>query len=275
LPKASTRLGVQAHEVEVGKDLALPLFAYNFSDRPLKGTVSVASAPKGWRLSPQRHSIDIPPSDRRPIEMTLRIPPSHRSALTGDAIKLRGNFGTAGHATLAFRLMAAPLKLKPVKTKPLASANDPGRWRDNIVHGATMRHGPAADGGVCFEMQFGQADPWGYPRLELGPEERPDASIDGLALTVQLLEGEGHVRAQFIEDDGAAYVATMQIDGTNRAPQRALALFHEAKWGSHSKPDANDRLDPERIRTVLVGINSKRGSRVKMVVRDLAWVGYH
>ncbi|MBN1343401.1 MAG: hypothetical protein JXQ73_12010 [Phycisphaerae bacterium] len=274
LPQATTRLGVQAHEVDAGTDQPLPLFAYNFSDRPLQGTVTLASAPKAWQLTPQRQSIEIPPSDRRPIEMALHIPPNHRSALLGDEIKLRGDFGQAGHTMLAFRLIAAPSKLQPATTKPLKAANDPGRWKDNIVGGATMQHGPAPDGGVRFEMHFGQSDPWGYPRLDLRPDEHPDPSIDGLALTVQLLEGHGDVRVQFIEEGGSAYVAKVQFDPSKREPQRALALFQEAEYGSYSKPDANNRLDPDQIRTVLVGINAKRDSTVKMTVRDLAWVGF-
>ena len=61
-------------------------------------------------------------------------------------------------------------------------------------------------------MQFADADPWAFPRLQLAAEEVPDNKIDGLALTIQLLEGTGTVRVQFVEANGAELFQYMDGD---------------------------------------------------------------
>ena len=137
-----------------------------------------------------------------------------------------------------------------------------------------MSHGQSPTGGVLFEMRFGKSDPWGYPRLRLEPGEIPDDTMDGLTLVVQVLEGTGNVRVQFIEENGAAYLTEIGIDADARTPQKAFARFSQARWGSYSRPDPDGKLQPRNIRTVLVGINSKRESRVRMVVSGLTWVRF-
>jgi hypothetical protein len=132
----------------------------------------------------------------------------------------------------------------------------------------------AADGGVAFEMKFSDTDPWAYPRLRLLPEEAPDGQVDGLALTVQLLQGKGTVRVQFVEEGGAAYVTEIGVKAEAQTPQRVVALFEGAAWGPYSPPDADGALQPERIRSVLVGINSEKHATVRMTIGDLAWVSY-
>ena len=134
-----------------------------------------------------------------------------------------------------------------------------------------MNHAPAQHTGTLFEMQFADTDPWAFPRLPLASKEVPDNQIDGLALTVQLLEGTGNVRVQFVEANGASYLVEAGVDPDNRSPQRVVVLLRHGRWGPFSNQDPDGRLQPTNIRTILVGINSRQHTKVRMVVDDLEW----
>ena len=49
-------------------------------------------------------------------------------------------------------------------------------------------------------------------------------------------------------------------------------MFHNRIWGPSSPRDPDGRLNPETIRAIMVGINSKRQAAVKMVVSDPVWI---
>ena len=154
----------------------------------------------------------------------------------------------------------------------IASADVAENWRDNIVAGASISHHPHSPKATLFKMQFADSDPWCYPILKLKDNEIPDGSFSGLALTVQLLEGEGIVRVQFVEETGTRYAVETNFKAGLRKPQQLRAMFHNRLWQQSSPRDPDGRLRPEDIRAVMVGINSKRNSTVKMVVSDLAWI---
>ena len=162
------------------------------------------------------------------------------------------------------------ISIKLANTLPIPSARDAENWRDNIVEGASMSHRAHSPEGVLFEMQFAESDPWCYPMLELKDDEIPDSSFRGLALTVELLEGEGTIRVQFVEARGAQYVADTHYKAALKKPQRLLATF-SGTLRRPTPPDPDGRLNPENIRKIMVGINSKRNSRVKMSVSNLQW----
>ncbi len=167
-------------------------------------------------------------------------------------------------------LCSPVVSVKLANTLPIASAQDTDNWRDNIVEGASMSHRAHSPKGTLFEMQFAESDPWCYPILELQDNEIPDSSFRGLALTVELLEGEGAIRVQFVEDNGAQYVADTNFKTQLPRPQRVRAMFS----GSLRRPtpaDPDGRLNPQNIRKIMVGINSKRQAGVKMAVSNLEW----
>ncbi len=274
LPASAARLGVQAYALEPGRTNDLPLFVYNFSDRAASGTVKIEQPPSAGAAELSAHSLTLPPMGRRRLLVRVSLPQAGRPLLEGSLVRVRGEFGAAGRPVIAFRIAADLAKLEPRFVRPLPGADRADRWENNIVGGATMTRAPARPAGVLFHMRFGDSDPWAYPRLRLSPTERPDDSFDGLRLTVQVLEGEGTVRVQFIEECGAAYVATLNVNPARRTPQRVVAFFKRSRWGSFSRRDPDGALQPRRIRAVLVGVNSRRRSEVKMLVRSLAWVRY-
>jgi hypothetical protein len=231
-------------------------------------------APKGWSARTPAERIEMDPMERKPVALKVTVPTSGTSAVFGDWVKMRWNFGPLGESVLALRLAAPAGQVEPAAVRPLAFANEPARWEDNVMRGASMRRLPAEDGGVAFAMQFAETDPWGYPRLPLPEDARPQAGDHGLALTLELAEGPGVVRVQFIEEGGAGYLAGTGMTAAAPGPQRVFVLFRHAMWGAYSEIDPNGELDPEQISAVLVGINSEEHAAVRLVARDLAWVRY-
>jgi hypothetical protein len=69
-------------------------------------------------------------------------------------------------------------------------------------------------------------------------------------------------------------VGELPYDFKKGGRQNVAAFFEKAGWGGHSRPDPDGKLSPAEIHGVMVGINAKRGSRVRYAVGDLRWVGY-
>ncbi|MCP4644121.1 MAG: endo-1,4-beta-xylanase [bacterium] len=274
LPKASTMLAKQAHEVMPGREVSIPVWVYNFGDGPVTGSLALDRAPKRWHVNVPDTQVTLAPLERKQVMLQVVVAENGRDAVSGGWIRISGQFDGVGEPVLAFRLAVAASKLKPSATHPIPGAHDATRWQDNIMRGAAMSHETDPDGGVRFAMQFRDTDPWAYPRLNLADEERPPAGMEGLSLVVEVEEGMGDVRVQFIEDSGATYLAEVAVNPELRTPQRVTATFETAQWGSYSRPDPDGVLQPETIRTVLVGVNSRKQSTFKMSVRDLAWVRY-
>ena len=169
-------------------------------------------------------------------------------------------------------LCSPVVSISLANTIPIVSADIADNWRDNIVPGASMSHHPYSPKGTLFKMQFADSDPWCYPILTLKDKEIPDSSFRGLALTVQLLEGEGIVHVQLVEKSDTRYAVETNFKAGMRQPQQVRAMFNNRLWQASSPRDPDGRLNPESIKAVMVGINSKRHSTVKMVVSDLTWI---
>lgn len=200
-----------------------------------------------------RAEIKLPSAELQSAE-TLEFVALSRSLIDGNCV------------TLCSDVTAVKL----AETLPIVSGEDADNWRDNIVEGASMSRRAHPPKGVLFEMQFAESDPWCYPILDLKDAEIPDGSFRGLNLTVELLEGEGTIRVQFVEDGGAQYVADTHYKADLPGPQRVRAMF-SGSLPRPTPPDPDGRLNPEKISKIMVGINSKPKSRVIMAVSGLEW----
>jgi len=274
LPVQTIRLDNQAHQVEPGAESALPLFAYNFSQTPVTGSIEIENAPAQWNAQLSVKRLDLRPMERKNVTLRIHTRASGRDLMTGEWIRLRGHFGEAGSPVLAFRLAADLARLTPSQVKHVATGNSSTHWQDNIVPKAVMSHRAAQPTGVLFDMRFTDTDPWAYPRLKLAERDVPPDDCDGLAVTLQILKGSGAVRVQFVESSGASYIAETGADASNRELQRCVVLFRHAKWAAHSHADPDRHLRPSDIQTIMVGVNSERDSEFTMRLHRLEWIKF-
>jgi hypothetical protein len=277
-PHGTANLVSQAYMRKAGQASGFEVVVYNFADHPVKGVIRSEELPAGFHLEPASWQVAIEPMGRQTLAGQVTLPGTRRVLLSCDGksntVKLRGDFGRDGRPVLAFDNTVRLTEVTPAAIRPIVSALKPDAWKDNIVHGASMTHHPLAPNGMQFEMRFGKSDPWGYPAVTLAEDEVPADDLDGLALTIQVLEGKGTFRVQFIQNDGSSYLATIPISANVRTQQRAVCLFSDTSWGSWSKPDRGDKLQPSQIRKVLVGVNSKKDSKVSYVVSGLEWIRF-
>ena len=87
------------YQIEPNKPYNLHMFAYNFSNEPVKGTIRVLGKPSDGVMDKETWNISIDSMQREPIEASLTIPADQDGTL-----KLSGDFGPAGKPVLAFRL---------------------------------------------------------------------------------------------------------------------------------------------------------------------------
>lgn len=274
LPQAQTLLGLQAHQIKAGGENIVPVAVYNFSDRNVAGTLKLERAPTSMTVVSPVRKLVLRPMERQVIGLKVALrQPAGRAAMFGETVCLRGVFGAAGTPVLAFRLACDPSAVTPVREWPLACAAQTDVWADNIVGGARMTHA-AQDGRMVFTMDFGEQDPWGYPRLKLDDAQRPPEGADGLMAEIEVLEGSGTLRVQFIEQGGSAYLTELPYRFEEGGKQNLVAFFDKASWGSHSRPDADNKLSPAEISGVMIGINARRNSRVRLAIGHLRWVRY-
>jgi hypothetical protein len=101
----STKLDRQAHTVPSGKETNLNLFAYNFSDKAVSGTITTEHIPQGYKLVQGRWEITLEPMERKRLPARVTIDASGSDTANEGWIKLQGNFADAGRPVLAFRLV--------------------------------------------------------------------------------------------------------------------------------------------------------------------------
>ncbi len=112
MPPASKRevseqpwAGVHAHVVDVSRPVSLELYAYNFSDTTVRGTISAERTQTGWKLVDDRFDVTLEPMQRKRLTCkAVKSAHAHQHS-TDSWIKLRGDFSDAGRPTLAFRLL--------------------------------------------------------------------------------------------------------------------------------------------------------------------------
>jgi hypothetical protein len=95
------------HQVEPEKQIDLPLYIYNFSDKTARGTIAVEHAPAGWKLTPNTWNVTLQPMAREQLPCRFLVPRQPNDKTTDTWIKLKGNFGATA-PVLAFRLITSP-----------------------------------------------------------------------------------------------------------------------------------------------------------------------
>jgi hypothetical protein len=103
VPRERTDLERSAYRVEAGKPATLPVFAYNFSTRKVRGTLRVQTPEPCQAAFPTE--IELAPGERRELELKLRF--DGQPVPGADAIRLSGDFGKAGRPVMSLRLSSA------------------------------------------------------------------------------------------------------------------------------------------------------------------------
>lgn len=96
------------HRVEPETETVLPFYAYNFSDEPVSGRISVDHAPEGWTLEPKAWNVTLEAMGRRALPCRFSMPKREPAKDAESWIRLRGDFGKAGRPVLVFRLISTP-----------------------------------------------------------------------------------------------------------------------------------------------------------------------
>jgi hypothetical protein len=97
LPETSIVLAQSAYRLSAGELAHVPIFAYNFSDKPARGRLA-AAVPDPWRAE-LPGEVEIAPGERK--ELTLRL--TGAPSLPAGKVRITGEFGPAGSAVLSLR----------------------------------------------------------------------------------------------------------------------------------------------------------------------------
>jgi hypothetical protein len=97
LPETSILLDQSAYQLAAGQPARVPIFAYNFSDKPARGRLAL-EVPDPWQAElPQE--AEIAPGERKELSLRLTGAAGARAA----KVRITGQFGPAGSTVLSLR----------------------------------------------------------------------------------------------------------------------------------------------------------------------------
>ena len=126
---------------------------------------------------------------------------------------------------------------------------------------------------MVVETTFGDGDRWVYPRIDLGADDRPPASARELHFKLSAIEGDATYRVILVEQGGASYVADLVTQPKPGQTIDAAIALDQAIFGTGwSPPDANNKLDIDKVVAIKIGCNTK-GAKVTYSFGSVGWVG--
>jgi hypothetical protein len=261
-------LSRSAYRVSSQKRETIPVFVYNFGNRPAKGKLSV-SGPATWKMS-LADTVEIGPGDRMELPLTLDCSGPIEKPV--EAIVVRGDFGDMGQAILSIRVQPEPMKLPEKATLPIGAAAEADRWQQEISGGSTLKLSQKQGGGIILEAKLGPGDRWIYPRLDFRPDERPTGDVTALHFKLTAIEGKAQYRVIFVKENGASYVGDVLVQPQPGQSIDAAVILSDAILGAGwSLPDPEGRLNPQKIKAIKIGCNTK-AENVKYEVSDVKWL---
>lgn len=260
LPQVVTRLRVTGARVDKGADCyvvpagqQVQVFAetYNFGETPFSGRLAL-SAPDGWSLDRKAVPVAVAPGERSVVPLRLTVP-----AFFGQAeVRLTAASGRKQSTPAILSLQVDPNTAQPKAVEPL-DLGRAERWEKNIAGNGTMEIAPGTEGGVRFAFSFAAAgDNWAYPSARCEP------ALDLSAYNALRFEyrtstdDSGPVRLMLVEPGGPTYFTSGGLPGSTQWRTATIPLNSLAHL-SLSSPDANGKLDLDRIAIVRIGANCK------------------
>jgi len=268
LPPERISLTQSAFFLSTAKVEAVPVYLYNFGDRPAAGSLE-AVASKGWRIDGLRR-VELPPHSRQ--ELIVQVDARDAARPRGiDVLRLVGHFGRGGEPVVSLRFIHGPGQATLAAGIPIPEAADQAAWQPQISGDGPMAS-ETRNGAVWFSGQPAEPDRWVYPRFALPESRRAPPHGTGLACQLTLREGQGRFRVIFEEANGSSYVADIEPPAQLGETVNAAAWFDTATHGDAWSPDdPNHHLDPDQIVAVKIGCNAK-SPRVVYEVKDLRWL---
>jgi len=266
-PEDAIVLSKSAYRLSSEKRESIPLFAYNFSDAPVSGRLTV-SAPNGWETS-GFDRVDIAPQSRTDLRLELDCRKGAPKFL--ETVRIAGNFGIAGNPVLSMRVIPEPNLLVRQAGIPVPGIGNVKGWSPMISGNGPIKISAQSE---TLEIQAEPLGPdkWVYPALKLEEGQRPPPGTAALCCAITLLEGEARFRAIFDEQNGSSYVADFLPTPNSGETVETVALFENAAFGSGwSPPDPNHQFDPGQVVSLKIGCNLKSG-KVKFAIKKARWV---
>jgi hypothetical protein len=266
-PADKVELKRSAYRVEAGQLATIPVFLYNFSERPASGRITV-EAPASWKARLQGVT-EVASMGR--AELRLEVETQEVRPGSVEKVRFQGDFGEQGQVTLCLRLVSDPRGLLRGPGTRIRGSSEASRWTQMISGPGPMLMTNRQDG-LTVQAEPGGSDRWVYPRLELQGTDRAPAGALGMACTLVVEEGEGQFRAIFDEANGSSYVVDVTPQPGRGRTVEVMALFENTTHGEGwSKPDANGKLDPAEIASLKIGCNTKSG-KVAYRLSNLRWL---
>jgi hypothetical protein len=110
MPEASIVLEKSAYKIPSGQATTIPIFVYNFGSKPARGRLSapmsfnstrpMMSPPWGAELPGE---VEVVPGERK--ELALRLTDVSTNGVESAAVRITGEFGSAGRAVLSLNLV--------------------------------------------------------------------------------------------------------------------------------------------------------------------------
>jgi hypothetical protein len=104
-PKEKLDLARSAYRVPAKEIVKIPIYIYNFGERPITGALA-AAAPAGWKAT-LADKLEVAPVQRQECALALDCrdaPPSRQAA----AVRITAQFGPGAPAVLSLRLAPEP-----------------------------------------------------------------------------------------------------------------------------------------------------------------------
>ncbi len=253
-----------------GKVFDYEIEACNF-DESAPHTVTLAlGLPQDWSALPATWTGRLAPMGRQVVPVKIGPGPPGTVAQT---VWLRGE---ADGRTIApsLAVFACDLtKVTPTRRLPLCGAGPTG-WQRNVSGNGTMEIAAGEDGAVRFAIRFAKpGDRWAYPSVVFNPPKDLSAFL-GIAFEYRCGadDPDTSVRMQLCEPSGTSYLTKAGFKAEKQW-RRVVVQFAEMMYGSYSPPDANGRLDPDRIARLMIGCNTRRNA-VTLEVRNIEAVRF-
>jgi hypothetical protein len=169
-----------------------------------------------------------------------------------------------GEATLAHRLRRYAQQV-PL---PISEAS---RWTPNIAGHGRMALGRSDEGHWRLTVEFGKGDSWVYPFFRL-PDDVSLERYRALVLRARCYKPAA-VRVFLWEGDaGVGYLTGEPIIPADGEWHTAAVRFADLSPSQANAPDANHRLDLDKVRRISIGLNSKARQNT-LEVSDVYVVG--